>query len=147
MHWTTFLLATLCAACVFLNAAQFKITRSVRTPGIILCASWLIQQAYHYSHDYQDSLILFAACDIALLAYFRKFGRSGWRDEIIEALVIPTFACGVLAKLEGGMTVNIWWLNWSMVAVQMALGLPWGALQMGRERYSHGSIKQAASHG
>lgn len=138
MHWTLQLLIILCCACVLLNAAQFAVSRSVRISGMLVCAMWMVQELVWFW--WGDSLILFIACDIILWAYFRKAGLACWRDGIIDALIWPTLACGIVAKLDG-MSTTIWWLNWSMVCAQMALGLPWIVQQMGRDHYSHGSIK------
>lgn len=139
MHWTVQLMIALCAACAALNAIQAKRTGTVRVSGMLVCAMWAVQQTYWYSVR-DDSLALFIACDAGLWVYFKKAGTRCAEDDLIEALIWPTLACGI-AMHFGGRTAPLYWLNWSMVLAQMLLGLPRPKWQRSLKDFSHGPLR------
>lgn len=141
MHWTLQTLIGLCLACALLNAVQLVMVRSVRTIGVLICFAWVIQQSYWLKY-HSDSLALFILCDVAIIGWFLSRRRAfDLRERIIAAIVPVTTAIGGGGHLAGGLSENWWWFNWSLVAVQMVLGLPWPQLQRSLGSFSHGRLR------
>lgn len=137
-HWTLIVLLQLCAGCLILNAVQWQLTRTVRMSGVLVCICWAVQQAWWLqTGDANPALML--ACDALLIAYFiSRYPSNDWTDWLIFALIPATMALYLPASLYG-QTVEGWWLNWALVALQMMLGLPRPASQHSLSFYSHGS--------
>jgi len=140
MHWTVALLLFLCAASVALNAAQWCMVGGVRMSGLLVCLFWAIQEL-HWWLTRDDSIVLFIACDVLLVAWFWSRGARDWSDQAIAALIPPTTACVIFAGLRGGATVESYWINISMVAAQMLLGLPRTVIQKALGSFSHGPLR------
>lgn len=146
MHWTLQTLLWLCGACALLNAVQYALVGSVRTIGILICAAWGIQQLYWWEH-HSDSLTLFIACDAAIIGWFLYLPRAfDLRERIIAASIPITTAIGISGRLAGGLTESWWWLNISIVAAQMIIGLPWPKFQRLGGVVSHGPMRPKPEH-
>ncbi|MFK4871681.1 hypothetical protein [Novosphingobium sp. ZW T3_23] len=144
MHWAVALLLCLCAASLVLNAAQQRMVGTVRVSGMLVCLFWGAQEL-HWWLAGSDSIVLFLACDLLLLAWFWRRGAVDWSDRVIAALIPPTAACVIFAWLRGGATPESYWLNISMVAAQMLLGLPRIVRQRASGAYSHGPLRPMES--
>jgi hypothetical protein len=124
MHWTIIVLCLFTILCGVANAAHWALTRTVRTVGILVCLGWTVQQSYWWATGY-DSIILFAVCDAAIIAWFlTRKRRFDIAEKLIAATIPLTTALGAYAWLHGGHTMESWWANWAIVAGQMAAGLP-----------------------
>lgn len=149
MHWTLVVLVFLCGLCAGLNIVQLAVTRTVRVAGLLICFAWAVQERYWWEHGY-DSLALFVACDVAVIAWFlaeyflrrRTFDRA---ERLIAATIPFTTALGTFAHLNGGHTPTSWWANISIVAGQMVLGLPMPRRQTIGGSVSHGSVKHGGA--
>lgn len=142
MHWTLVLLIFLCGLCAGLNAVQIATTRSIRTVGVLICLAWAVQQGY-WLRTGGDSIILFALCDVAIIAWFLSRSRAfDLRERLIAAMIPLTTAFGAYAWLRGGHTPTSWWANLSLVAGQMVLGLPTPKRQKASGSVSHGSMRR-----
>lgn len=125
MHWTLVTLCLLTLLCAVANAAQWTLTRTVRSSGILICSGWAVQQGCWWATG-QDSFVLFVACDAAIIAWFLTRRRPFDIPERLIAASIPlTTGLGVYAWLHGGHTTESWWVNWWLVAGQMLFGLPY----------------------
>lgn len=145
MHWTLALLIFLCGLCAGLNIVQLATTRSIRTVGVLVCAAWMIQQGY-WLRTGADSIVLFAVCDAAVIAWFLSRRRAfDLRERLIAATIPLTTALGAYAWLRGGHTPASWWANISLVAGQMVLGLPMPGRQKASGSVSHGSMRRGGA--
>jgi len=129
MHWTLATLCLLTILCAVANAAQWALTSTVRSSGILICSGWAVQQSYWWAAG-GDSFVLFVVCDAVIIAWFlfERFVRKRTFDipeRLIAATVPLTTGLGVYAWLHGGHTTESWWANWSIVAGQMLFGLPY----------------------
>ena len=124
MHWTLASLCLLTFLCAVANAAQGAMTGTVRASGIFVCLGWAVQQGYWYRTG-GDSIVLFAVCDAAIIAWFltrkRRFDTA---EKLIAATIPLTTALGTYAWLHGGHTALSWWANYYIVAGQMVAGQP-----------------------
>ena len=134
MH--TLVLWTLCFACIAGNAVQWHRTRTFRTVGLMVCGAWALQQ-FIWRQTGQDSLIVFAACDLAIIATAL---RGDALARLIIALMPVGWACIALAWWSGP-SPSAWWINWGAVVLQMLLGLPWGVFENAGPNVSHGPLR------
>ena len=117
-------LLAMCGLCAVMNAAQYAVTRTVRTAGILICLAWAVQEAWWWQAGH-DSLALFVVCDGAIIAWFLTRRRRFDTGERLIAATIPlTTALGVYAEAHGGHTTESWWINFYLVAGQMLVGMP-----------------------
>lgn len=140
MHWTLQALIGLCIICAALNVAQKAMVGSVRLIGILICASWMIQQSW-WAFTGSDNLVIILACDAVIAGWlWSRWGCLDRAERIIAAILPVTVAC-YLWQFAFGESAMRWWLNWSLVASQMVIGLP--SLNMGRglHNYSHGPLR------
>lgn len=143
MHWTVLTMIGLCLACLVLNVVQWRMVGGVRGFGIAVCAAWALQEAVWWEMR-ADSIILIYACDITILwLAWRRRPLLDITDRMIVAAILPTMACVLFAKLNGGATPASYWLNWSIVLAQMVLGLPRPKWQWGLKEFSHGPLRPA----
>lgn len=140
MHWTLQAMIGLCLICAAGNFARFAMVRSVRITGALVCGGWLLQQAW-WARFESDSLAIMLACDVLILRYIANMDRS--KTGLAIACLMPVcWAC----YLSPG-TGLWWWINWSAVAAQMALAMPWPSRQRASLSYSHGSLKPSRETG
>ncbi len=137
MHWTLALTLALCAISITANAARYSITGQVRASGLAVCLGWALQQGY-WTATGADSLGLFLLCDGIILLIVLQ--QHHWSDRAIAALMAVCWACYGLTDLLGPGK-QIWWTNWSAVAAQMVLGLPWPAFEPTRGMVTHGPLR------
>lgn len=143
MHWTLLALLELCAGCVLLNLIQWRAVGKPRLTGILVCSAWAVQQVW-WAID-GNSLVLTLTCDVLLLWYFLgRRASNHWSDWLICVLIPATMLIYVPEYLYG-QTVRGWWLNWSLVAIQMLLGLPMGSRQKIGGSVSHGELKHGGA--
>lgn len=138
MHWTLQLLIGLSLLCLAGNAVQAVMVRSVRSSGLLVCLAWAVQEAYWFITG-GDSFALFLICDAILVWWFVRHS-SGEAERIAGALILPTTCLAVFQKLYGH-TETTWWVNYWIVAAQMALCLPRPKFQRSLHSYSHGRLR------
>lgn len=142
MHWTLATLCVLTILCAVANAAQWALTRTVRSSGILICSGWAVQQGYWWATG-GDSIVLFAVCDAVIIAWFLSRHRAFDMGERLIAATIPlTTALGAYAWLRGGHTPASWWAGFYLVAGQMVLGMPTPRRQKIGGSVSHGSMRR-----
>lgn len=146
MHWTLQVQILLCLVCAAGNVTCWWITRQVRTCGVLVCAGWLVQELYWWAQDH-DSFLLIAACDAAILGWFWRNRGALDRIERLVAAILPCTVAAYGWQFAIGESVGRWWANWSLVTLQMTLGLPWLMLQKINSMVSHGSVKSARMRG
>lgn len=145
LHWTLIAILMLCAGCAALNIVQMAVTGTMRATGLLVCGFWAMQQVWWLSAG-SDSLPLMLACDGLLVAFLlHRRAANDWSDWLILAIAPATMACYLQAELTGQTILN-WWLNWSLVAVQMLLGFPRNKHQTCLPTYTHGPLRRK-SHG
>jgi hypothetical protein len=137
MHWTLVVLIALSFACLAGNAVRLWTVGTFRETGFAVCLAWLFQQ-FIWADTGADSRIVFALCDAAIIWLCAR--ERHWTAWGIIALMPVCWA----AQFPWGPEVTLWWINWTAVAIQMALGLPWPKLQPIIPAASHGRLRGAA---
>lgn len=141
LHWTLWALVELCFGCLLLNFIQWRAVGAVRLSGIIVCATWAVQQAWWASTGL-NSLALAIACDSLILLFFlSRRGANNASDWLIFALTPATMMIYIPEYL-GEQTVQGWWINWSVVVAQMILGMPRGSRQRIPLEVTHGPLRK-----
>jgi len=128
MHWTLTVQIALCGLCASFNGALWLHSRSFYSTGLLVCSAWAAQQGYWWGTG-ENSLVLFAACDAAIIGRllwlrFAKQRAFSAGERLIAATIPLTTALGAFEALNGGHTWESWWANWYLVAGQMLIGLP-----------------------
>lgn len=138
MHWTLQVMFALCAACFILNMVQYAMVGSVRFSGLIICYMWAMQQMIWEVH--KDVPVFTLGCDL-IVGYILWASRLTLTDKIILTVLPLTSLCTIFEWWHGGHTTMSWWINRSLVAGQMFLGLPCPKWQRGRFSFSHGPLR------
>ena len=138
LHWTLIVLLALCAVILAANALVWRITGQVRAVGIALTLGWAVQQVWWWRTG-ADSLLLFALSDAVIVAVLWRGGRH-FTDAAITFLLVAGW-CVHAAIAWVGLTAPFWWASWSIVAMQLVLGLPWPAFQPIHHTISHGPLR------
>jgi hypothetical protein len=141
LHWTLWVLIELSAGCALLNLAQWWAVGRVRPVGLMVCACWAVQQAWWMATG-SDNLPLTLACDGLILVYLGVQWKGLSRvDMSIFVIILETMAC-YLPRYLIAESVGLWWLNWSLVALAMVLGLPMFKPQQIAGSVSHGPFRK-----